>query len=85
MQWSSPDMVDETYDIYRIAMGTTHCATLGKDCRILKQKNPSEGSDEAPRKSENSNPVSNHNASCCPVRDVFFVKRLESQMYDKNS
>ena len=44
MQWSSPDMVDETYDIYRISMGTTHCATSGKDCRILKQKNPTEGS-----------------------------------------
>ena len=29
MQRSSPDMVDEMYDIYRICMGTTHCATLG--------------------------------------------------------
>ena len=28
MQWSSPDMVDEIYDIYRICMRTTHCATL---------------------------------------------------------
>ena len=34
---------------------------------------------QAPQKSENSKSVSNHNASCCPVTDVFFVKRLESQ------
>ena len=29
VQWSSPDMVDEIHDTYRICMGTTHCATLG--------------------------------------------------------
>ena len=28
-------------------------------------------------KSENSKSVSNHNASCCPMTDVLFVKRLE--------
>ena len=30
-----------------------------------------------PPKSENSKSVSNHNASCCPVTDVLFVKKLE--------
>ena len=50
---------------------------------------------EAPQKSENSKSVSNHNASCCPVTDVFFcektrIKRKQhveniSQMYNKNS
>ena len=34
---------------------------------------------QAPQKSENSKSFSNDNASCCPVTDVFFVKRLESQ------
>ena len=78
MQWSSPDMVDNIYDIYRICMGTTRCY-LRNDCRILKQKNPSEGSDVSsdPQKSENSKSVSIHNASCC--LDVFFAKRFESQ------
>jgi len=33
----------------------------------------------APKKSDHSKSVSNHNASCCPVTDVVFMKRLESQ------
>ena len=56
MQWSSPDMVDEIYDIFRIPMGTTHCATLGMDCRILKQKNSSEGSDVSSAKKREQQP-----------------------------
>ena len=56
VQWSSPDMVDEIYDIYRIPMGTTHCATLGMDCRILKQKNSSEGSDVSSAKKREQQP-----------------------------
>ena len=49
------------------------------DCRILKQKNPSEGSDVSSSKKRDIKSVSNHNASCCPVTCVFLcVKRLES-------
>ena len=33
----------------------------------------------APKKSDHSKSVSNHNASCCPVTDVVFMKRFESQ------
>ena len=51
------------------------------DCRILKQKNPSEGSDvSSSKKREQQMQIrQQHNASCCQVTDVFFVKRLESQ------
>ena len=54
MQWSSPDMVDEVYDIYIYIYiyiyipnlhGNHTLCYLGNDCTILKQKNPSEGSD----------------------------------------
>ena len=46
MQWSSPDMVDEVYDIYIPNLHGNHTLCyLGNDCTILKQKNPSEGSD----------------------------------------
>ena len=49
------------------------------DCRILKQKNPSEGSDLSSSKKREQQIRQQHNASCCPVTDVVFVKRLESQ------
>ena len=95
VQWSSPDMVDEIYDIYWICMGTTHCATLGTTAEFWNKGTHQKGVMQAPQKSENSKSVSNHNASCCPVTDVFFcektrIKRKQhieniSQMYDKNS
>ena len=45
MQWSSPDMVDEIYEyIPNLHENHTLCYFMN-DCRILKQKNPSEGSD----------------------------------------
>ena len=44
MQWCSPDMVDKIYDIYQSHGNHTVCY-FRNDCRILKQKNPSEGSD----------------------------------------
>ena len=37
VQWSCPDMVDNIYDIYRICMGTTHCATLGTSAEFWKK------------------------------------------------
>ena len=51
------------------------------DCRILKQKNQSEGSDvSSSKKREQQMQIrQQHNASCCQVTDVFFVKRLKSQ------
>ena len=54
------------------------------DCRILKQQNPSEGSDVSSKKREQKvrqqpQSVLFRRLSCCPVTDVFFVKRLESQ------
>ena len=49
------------------------------DCRILKQKNPSDGSDVSSSKKREQQIRQQHNASCCQVTEVFFVKRLESQ------
>ena len=75
MQWSSPEMVDKIYEYIPNLHGNHTLCYFRNDCRIWNQRNPS----EAPQKSENSKSVSNHHASCCPVTDVFFVKRLESQ------
>ena len=79
VQWSSPDMVDEIYDTYWICMGSTHCATLGTTAEFWNKRTHQKGVMSAPQKSKNNKSISNHNASCCPVTDVFFVKRLESQ------
>ena len=69
-------MVAEIYEYIPNLHGNHTLCYFMNDCRIiLKQKNPSEGSDSP--KSENSKSVGNHNASCCPVTDVVFVKRLE--------
>ena len=71
-------MVDEIYEYISNLHGDHILCYFMNDCRIiLKQKNPSDGSDVRSSKSENSKSVSNHNASCCPVTDVLFVKRLE--------
>ena len=72
-------MVDEIYEYIPNLHGNHRLCYFMNDCRIiLKQKNPSEGSDvRSSKKRENSKSVSNHNASCCPVTDVLFVKRLE--------
>ena len=46
MQWSSPDMVDEIYEYIPNLQGNHTLRYFMNDCRIiLKQKNPSEGSD----------------------------------------
>ena len=46
MQWSSPDMMDEIYDYIPNLHGKHTLCYFMNDCRIiLKQKNPSEGSD----------------------------------------
>ena len=46
MQWSSPDMVDEIYEYILNLHGNHTLCYFMNDCRIiLKQKNPSEGSD----------------------------------------
>ena len=46
MQWSSPDMVDEIYEYIPNLHGNHTLCYFMNDCRIiLKQKNPSEGSD----------------------------------------
>ena len=46
MQWSSPDMVDEIYEYIPNLRGNHTLCYFMNDCRIiLKQKNPSEGSD----------------------------------------
>ena len=65
------------------------------DCRIiLKQKNPSEGSDVRYSKKREQQIRQQPQCYCCPVTDVLFVKRLEykkqhveniSHMYVKNS
>ena len=45
MQWSSPDMVDNIYEyIPNLHVNHILCYFMN-DCRILKRKNPSEGSD----------------------------------------
>jgi len=89
-------MVDEIYEYMPNLLGNHTLCYFMNDCRItLKQKNPSEGNDVRSPKSEHSKSISNHNASCCPVTDVFFVwkdsntwkQHVEniSQMYGKNS
>ena len=52
MQWSSPDMVDEIYDYISNLHGNHTLCYFINDCRILKQKNPSEGSDVSSKKRE---------------------------------
>ena len=71
MQGSSPDMVDEIYEYIPNLHGNHTLCYFRNDCRILKQKTPSEGSDVSSSKKENSKSASDHNASCCPVTDVF--------------
>ena len=66
-------MMGEIYEYISNLHGNHTLCYFMNDCRIvLKQKNPSED----PPKSDNSKSVRNHSASCCPVTEVFFVKRL---------
>ena len=71
MQWSSPDMVDEIYEYNQNLHGNHRLCYFMNDCRILKQKNPSEGSDV--------NSSKKRELQTRQQPDVFFVKRLESQ------
>ena len=64
------------YMIYTESAWEPHIVLLYERLQnYFKTKEPVRSS----KKRENSKSVSNHNASCCPVTDVFFVKRLESQ------
>ena len=76
MQWSSPEMVDEIYEYIPNLHGNQTLCYFMNDCRIiLKQKNPSEGSDV--RSSKKREQQIRQQPQCCPVTDVLFVKRLE--------
>ena len=91
MQWSSPDMVDEICYIPNLHGNHTLCY-FRNDCRILKQKNPSEGNDVSSSKKPEQQ--IRQQPQCCPVTDVFFCEKTRisrkqhaenfSQMYDKN-
>ena len=72
-------MVDEIYEYIPILHGNYTLCYFMFDCRILKQKNPSEVSDVSSSKKREQQIHQQHNASCCQVTEVFFVKRLESQ------
>ena len=89
-------MVNEIYEYIPNLHGNHTLCYFMNDYRIiLKQKNPSEGSDvRSSQKARTANPSATNNASCCPGTDVLSVKRLEykkqhveniNQMYVKNS
>ena len=59
MQWSSPDMVDEIYEYIPNLHGNHTLCYFMTDCRILKQKNPSEGTDVSSSKKREQQIVSN--------------------------
>ena len=71
VQWSNPDMVDEIYEYMPNLHGNHTLCYFINDCRILKQKNPSERSDV--RSSKWREQQVRQQPHCCPVTDVFFV------------
>ena len=78
VQWSCPDTVDEIYEYIPNLHGNRTSCYFMNDCRIQKQKNPSEGSDVSSSKKweqqicQQPQPLAQWQVS-------FFVKRLKSQ------
>ena len=93
VQWSCPDMVDNIYDIYRICMGTTHCATLGTSAEFWKKGTHQKEWCKLLKKARTVKIRQQPQYS--PVTYVFFCEKTRitrkqhfeniSQMYDTNS